>query len=120
MVRRCLAAAPSHSAGRRRHTIARARLGRRPAADTLPAWRAVEGADLGLCLPPAARAGARALRGHGDSDRASDYALESHVADIGAVLDALGWQQAHLVGMSFGGLIAAHLAASAPHRVSSL
>jgi pimeloyl-ACP methyl ester carboxylesterase len=42
------------------------------------------------------------------------------VADIGAVLDALGWPQAHLVGMSFGGLIAAHFAASAPHRVSSL
>src|ERR1700730_16840058 len=66
------------------------------------------------------RAFALDLRGHGDSDRASDYALESHVADIGAVLDALGWPQAHLVGMSFGGLIAAHFAASAPHRVSSL
>jgi len=56
----------------------------------------------------------------GLSDRTKDYALESHVADIGAVLDALGWPQAHLVGMSFGGLIAAHFAASAPHRVSSL
>jgi pimeloyl-ACP methyl ester carboxylesterase len=66
------------------------------------------------------RAVALDLRGHGDSDRARDYGLESHVADIGAVLDALGWPQAHLVGMSFGGLIAAHFAASAPHRVSSL
>src|SRR5216684_2856004 len=66
------------------------------------------------------RAVALDLRGHGDSDRARDYALESHVADIGAVLDALGWPQAHLVGMSFGGLIAAHFAASASHRASSL
>ena len=56
----------------------------------------------------------------GLSDRTKDCALESHVADIGAVLDALGWPQAHRVGMSFGGLIAAHFAASAPHRVSSL
>ena len=60
------------------------------------------------------------LRGHGDSDRAADYSVDLGIADVAHVLDALGWRKAHLVGMSFGGLIAAHFAASAPHRVSSL
>jgi pimeloyl-ACP methyl ester carboxylesterase len=66
------------------------------------------------------RAVALDLRGHGDSDRPCDYAFDSQVADISAILDALAWPRAHLVGMSLGGLIAAHFAASAPHRVSSL
>jgi pimeloyl-ACP methyl ester carboxylesterase len=66
------------------------------------------------------RAVALDLRGHGDSGRTQDYSFESHVADIGAVLDALGWTKAHLVGMSLGGLIAAHFAATAPRRISSL
>src|SRR6267154_1804246 len=43
-----------------------------------------------------------------------------NVADIGAVLDVLAWPKAHLVGMSYGGLIAAHFAAAAPCRISSL
>jgi pimeloyl-ACP methyl ester carboxylesterase len=66
------------------------------------------------------RAVALDLRGHGDSDRSEDYAFDSHVADVGAVLDALAWPRAHLVGMSLGGLTAAHFTASAPQRVSSL
>ena len=66
------------------------------------------------------RAIALDLRGHGDSDCSEDYSFDSHVDDIGAVLDALAWPSAHLVGMSYGGLIAAHFAAAAPERVSSL
>ena len=66
------------------------------------------------------RAVALDLRGHGDSDRTEDYAFDSHVADIGAVLDTLNWPKAHLVGMSYGGLTAAHFAAAAPHRILSL
>jgi pimeloyl-ACP methyl ester carboxylesterase len=73
-----------------------------------------------LGLRDRVRAVALDLRGHGDSDRTNDYALDSQVADIGAILDALDWPRAHLVGMSLGGLMAAHFAASAPHRVSSL
>ena len=66
------------------------------------------------------RAVALDLRGHGDSDRADDYAFDSQVADVGAVLDALAWPTAHLVGMSYGGLTAAHFAATEPQRVRSL
>jgi pimeloyl-ACP methyl ester carboxylesterase len=73
-----------------------------------------------LGLRDRVRAVALDLRGHGDSDRTSDYAFDSQVADIRAILDALAWPRAHLVGMSLGGLIAAHFAASAPHRVASL
>jgi len=73
-----------------------------------------------LGLRKQVRAVALDLRGHGDSDRTEDYSFDSHVADIGAVLDALAWPEAHLVGMSYGGTAAAHFAAAAPHRVSSL
>jgi pimeloyl-ACP methyl ester carboxylesterase len=66
------------------------------------------------------RAVALDLRGHGDSDRADDYAFESQVLDVGAVLDALAWPKAHLVGMSYGGLTAAHFAAAEPQRLESL
>jgi pimeloyl-ACP methyl ester carboxylesterase len=66
------------------------------------------------------RAVALDMRGHGDSDWADDYTLDARVADIGAVLDELAWSMAHLVGMSLGGLTAAHFAAANPHRVASL
>jgi pimeloyl-ACP methyl ester carboxylesterase len=73
-----------------------------------------------LGLRTQVRAVALDLRGHGDSDRTEDYSFDAHVADIGAVLNALAWPKAHLVGMSYGGFIATHFAAAAPHRVSSL
>jgi len=66
------------------------------------------------------RAVALDMRGHGDSDWADDYTLDARVADVGAVLDELGWSTAHLVGMSLGGFTAAHFAAANPHRVASL
>lgn len=66
------------------------------------------------------RAIALDLRGHGDSDRSEDYTFDSNVADVGAVLDALAWPRAHMVGMSYGGNIATHFAATAPRRISSL
>src|SRR5205085_7975479 len=46
------------------------------------------------------------LRGHGRSERpVSGYRLDDHVADLAALLDALGeTRPVHLVGNSFGGL----------------
>jgi len=67
-----------------------------------------------LGLRDQVRAVALDMRGHGDSDRADDYTLDARVADVAAVLDTLGWSTAHLVGMSLGGLTAAHYAAAAP------
>jgi pimeloyl-ACP methyl ester carboxylesterase len=46
--------------------------------------------------------------------------VETHVADAVAVLDALGWDRAWLVGHSWGGHLAMHVAASHPERLMGL
>ena len=50
----------------------------------------------------------------------SPYGLADMAQDALGVLDALGIAQAHVCGASMGGMIAQHLAASAPQRVASL
>ncbi|MFE4367736.1 alpha/beta fold hydrolase [Streptomyces sp. NPDC056835] len=62
------------------------------------------------------------LRGHGRSDRpATGYRLESFVADLAGLLDALGeTRRVHVVGNSFGGTVAAALAAWHPDRVATV
>lgn len=46
--------------------------------------------------------------------------LAGHAADVLALLDHLGWRTAHLVGTSFGALVAVAVAGTAPARVRSL
>ncbi len=48
------------------------------------------------------------------------YHLEDMAEDAAAVLDALGWASAHIVGHSLGAMIAQTLAVTHPTRVSSL
>jgi proline iminopeptidase len=50
----------------------------------------------------------------------ADLSLAAHVSDVGAVLDAIGVARAHLLGYSFGGLIAMLFAARHPERVARL
>lgn len=58
------------------------------------------------------------LRGHGGSDgSAPPYDLDQLVADAVGVLDALGAQPAHVVGLSIGAMIAMGLAIDHPDRV---
>lgn len=57
------------------------------------------------------------LRGHGDSTWDPPWDVATHVADLLETLDAEGVGQAAVVGHSFGGCLATHLAATAPDRV---
>jgi pimeloyl-ACP methyl ester carboxylesterase len=62
------------------------------------------------------------VRGHGKSDKPhdpADYALESRVADIVAILDDLGLERAHFYGYSMGGWIGFGAAKHAPERFRS-
>lgn len=75
---------------------------------------------------PVAHAGAEVilydLRGHGLSERPpTGYAVSDSVADLGALLDALGiCGSVHLVGYSYGGTVALSFAIARPERVASL
>jgi pimeloyl-ACP methyl ester carboxylesterase len=50
----------------------------------------------------------------------SVYSIADMAADTVGVLDALGIDRAHIVGASMGGMIAQHIAAKHPQRVSAL
>ncbi|MGB5830830.1 MAG: alpha/beta hydrolase [Thiohalocapsa sp.] len=63
------------------------------------------------------------LRGHGKSERPeTGYTLEDMVADLDAILDETGFgdRPVHLVGNSFGGLLALAYTIAHPERVASL
>jgi pimeloyl-ACP methyl ester carboxylesterase len=63
-----------------------------------------------------------AARGYPPSDVPTDpgaYSQERAVADAVAVLDGLGIDQAHVVGLSMGGFTALHLALRHPGRILS-
>ncbi|UCD59041.1 MAG: alpha/beta hydrolase, partial [Candidatus Hydrogenedentota bacterium] len=61
------------------------------------------------------------LRGFGQSSKpARGYALEQYVSDIAALLDVEGIKRAHLLGQSFGGIIAQMFAILRPERTKSL
>jgi pimeloyl-ACP methyl ester carboxylesterase len=62
-------------------------------------------------------------RGHGQSDKphdAASYALDSRVADVVAVIDAVGVERAHFWGYSMGGYIGFGMAKHAPQRINAL
>ena len=61
------------------------------------------------------------LRGHGLSAPArTGYTTSELAADLEALLDRLGIGQAHLVGHSYGGAVAMHLAATKSSRVATV
>lgn len=89
----------------------------------------------GILWPPAflralTGAGYRVIRfdqrGTGASDwmpewsREHPYTLVDLARDAVAVLDATGTERAHLIGLSFGGMVAQEVAILAPERVASL
>jgi pimeloyl-ACP methyl ester carboxylesterase len=60
------------------------------------------------------------MRGHGASDWADDYSIESFASDLMAVIDGLAIERTHLVGMSLGGMVACEFALRHPDRTESL
>ncbi|MBV9455610.1 MAG: alpha/beta fold hydrolase [Rubrobacter sp.] len=60
------------------------------------------------------------LPGYDGSSEPPDYSPAFTARFVSAFLDALGIAQAVVVGNSFGGLVALHLALSEPERVSAL
>ena len=60
-------------------------------------------------------------RGIGDSSRADEpFSIADLAADARGVLDGLGWDSAHVLGTSMGGMIAQELVSAAPDRVRSV
>lgn len=60
------------------------------------------------------------LRGHGGSDREPPWSLDTHVADVEETVRGLGVERVTWLGHSFGGLVAAALAAATPELTQSL
>lgn len=63
------------------------------------------------------------VRGQGETTAPSDvesYSMPQYAADLRALLDELDIQQAHIVGVSQGGMISAQFACDYPERTRSL
>jgi non-heme chloroperoxidase len=72
-------------------------------------------------LSPSFHAFAPDERGHGDSDKPQCcYTADDFTADVDAFMEAVGIEEATLVGDSSGGMIAQRVALEYPHRVSRL
>jgi 3-oxoadipate enol-lactonase len=60
-------------------------------------------------------------RGTGQTDKPeTPYTMTDYARDAAALMDAVGWDSAHVVGVSFGGMVAQELALQFPRYVRSL
>jgi len=48
------------------------------------------------------------------------YSMADYADDAAALMDTIGWSSAHVLGVSFGGMVAQHLALRHPERVDKL
>ncbi|MGE3268166.1 MAG: alpha/beta fold hydrolase [Chloroflexota bacterium] len=60
-------------------------------------------------------------RGLGQTSKPeTDYTMADYAADAVGLLDALGWDRCHVMGVSFGGMVAQEVAIRYPERVDRL
>ena len=59
-------------------------------------------------------------RGHGQTDHPKDYTLADHGRDLLALIDALGYEQASVLGASMGSYIALQAAEIDPSKIEKL
>jgi len=60
-------------------------------------------------------------RGQGQSDKPDmEYSQEMHADDLKKLMDRIGIQKAHVIGLSNGGMIAQHFAVKYPEKVGAL
>jgi 3-oxoadipate enol-lactonase len=60
-------------------------------------------------------------RGLGRSDKPDErYSMADYADDAAALMETQGWNEAHVVGVSFGGMVAQELVLRHPHRVRRL
>ena len=60
-------------------------------------------------------------RGLGQTSKPqTDYTMADYAADAVGLLDAIGWDRCHVMGVSFGGMVAQEVAIRYPERVERL
>ncbi|MEH2235040.1 alpha/beta fold hydrolase [Nostoc sp.] len=60
-------------------------------------------------------------RGLGQTSKPNfPYTVADYAADADSLLNAVGWEKCHVIGISFGGMVAQELALRYPHRVKRL
>ncbi len=60
-------------------------------------------------------------RGLGQTSKPdTPYSMADYADDAAGLMDAAGWPSAHVIGISFGGMVAQHLAVRHPERVERL
>ena len=76
--------------------------------------------DLADELGPGYRIASFQQRGVAPSMLDGPFDIDTHLADVGAVLGALDWPTAYVVGHSWGGHLAFHVAVALPDRTSGV
>ena len=75
---------------------------------------------VALALSDAFRCVALDMRGHGLSDWSTDYSINEGARDVETLVEHLGVESIHVIGMSLGGNVAAHYAALPTSRAKTL
>ena len=60
-------------------------------------------------------------RGLGQTSKPNQpYTMQGYANDAAALMDALGWEKAHVLGVSFGGMVAQELVINYPQKINKL